>query len=50
MPEPLFQDVIRNRRGVRKFAPGRAVSRDALERIVDCGRWAPSKTLTCATR
>ena len=42
MSEPLFQDVIRRRRSVRKFEPGRKVGRDALERIVDCGRWAPS--------
>lgn len=39
---PLFQDVIRKRRSVRKFEPGRKVERDVLERIVDCGRWAPS--------
>ncbi|MFO1114385.1 MAG: nitroreductase family protein [Beijerinckiaceae bacterium] len=38
----LFQDVIRKRRSVRKFEPGRKVGRDVLERIVDCGRWAPS--------
>jgi len=42
MSEPLFQDVIRKRRSVRKFEPGRSVDRDVLERIVDCGRWAPS--------
>lgn len=43
MPErALFQDVIRKRRSVRKFEPGRKVGRDVLERIVDCGRWAPS--------
>ena len=38
----LFQDVIRRRRSVRKFEPGRSISRDVLQRIVDCGRWAPS--------
>jgi nitroreductase len=38
----LFQDVIRKRRSVRKFEPGRSISRDVLQRIVDCGRWAPS--------
>src|ERR1700754_1441132 len=38
----LFQDVIRKRRSVRKFEPGRNVDRDILRRIVDCGRWAPS--------
>jgi len=42
MSEPLFQDIIRKRRSVRKFEPGRSVGRDALKRIVDCGRWAPS--------
>ena len=40
--QPLFQDVIRRRRSVRKFEPGRSVGREVLERIVDCGRWAPS--------
>lgn len=40
--EPSFQEVVRRRRSVRKFAPGRKVGRDVLERIVDCGRWAPS--------
>ena len=43
MPDaPLFQDVIRRRRSVRKFEPGRSVGREALTRIVDCGRWAPT--------
>lgn len=43
MPDqPLFQDVIRRRRSVRKFEPGRRIGRDVLSRIVDCGRWAPS--------
>ena len=42
MNEPGFQDVVRSRRSVRKFEPGRKVERAALERIVDCGRWAPS--------
>ena len=40
--KPAFADVIRRRRSVRKFEPGKRVGRDALERIVDCGRWAPS--------
>jgi nitroreductase len=40
--EPLFQDVIRVRRSVRKFEAGRTIGRDALKRVVDCGRWAPS--------
>lgn len=42
MSEPLFQEVIRKRRSVRKFEPGREVGRAVLECIVDCGRWAPS--------
>lgn len=37
-----FQQVIRQRRSVRKFVAGKSVSRECLERIVDCGRWAPS--------
>lgn len=37
-----FAEVVRARRSTRKFVPGRAVSRDVLERIADCGRWAPS--------
>lgn len=37
-----FQEVIRQRRSVRRFEPGRSVPRAVLERIVDCGRWAPS--------
>lgn len=37
-----FAEVVRRRRSVRRFAAGRSVGRDALERIVDCGRWAPS--------
>ncbi len=37
-----FQTVIRARRSTRKFQPGREVERSVLERIVDCGRWAPS--------
>ncbi|MBO6899971.1 MAG: nitroreductase family protein [Rhizobiaceae bacterium] len=42
MVEFSFQEVIRKRRSVRKFEPGKAVDRQVLERIVDCGRWAPS--------
>lgn len=42
MAEMRFADVIRQRRSTRKFEPGRAVDRSVLERIVDCGRWAPS--------
>ena len=40
--EVLFSEVIRNRRSVRKFIPGKTVSKEQLENIVDCGRWAPS--------
>jgi len=40
--QSLFQDVIRRRRSVRKFESGKSVSREVLQRIVDCGRWAPS--------
>ena len=40
--QALFQDVVRKRRSVRKFEAGRTIGRDALLRIVDCGRWAPS--------
>lgn len=37
-----FHEVIRRRRSVRKFEAGKNVGRDVLERIIDCGRWAPS--------
>lgn len=37
-----FQSVVRSRRSVRKFLPGKSISRAKLERIVDCGRWSPS--------
>lgn len=40
--QPLFLDVIRERRSVRRFEAGRSVPREVLQRIVDCGRWAPS--------
>ena len=42
MTNELFQDIIRKRRSVRKFEAGRSVSKEALKRIIDCGRWAPS--------
>lgn len=43
MPDhPAFFDVIAQRRSTRKFEPGRDVDRAVLNRIVDCGRWAPS--------
>ena len=38
----LFYDVIRKRRSVRRFEPGKKISKKALKRIVDCGRWSPS--------
>ena len=38
---PLFYDIIEQRRSTRKFQAGRDVSKTALKRIVDCGRWAP---------
>lgn len=37
-----LMEVVRRRRSVRAFEHGRDVSRDVLEKIVDCGRWAPS--------
>lgn len=37
-----FQEIIRKRRSVRKFEAGQGIDRAVLERIVDCGRWAPS--------
>jgi len=40
--EILFDEVIKKRRSVRKFEPGKTVSKDTLKRIVECGRWAPS--------
>ena len=41
-PPNDFRTVIEQRRSTRKFQPGRAVGREVLDRIVDCGRWAPS--------
>ena len=38
----VFRTVIEQRRSTRKFQPGRTVGREVLDRIVDCGRWAPS--------
>lgn len=37
-----FQNILRARRSTRKFEPGRAVGREVLDRIIECGRWAPS--------
>ena len=39
---PLFYEIIEQRRSTRKFEPGRKVSKAALNRIIECGRWAPS--------
>ncbi len=43
-PKPTndFQDVIQRRRSTRKFEAGREVEPEVLDRIVECGRWAPS--------
>src|SRR5260370_2658786 len=38
----FFQDGVRKRRSMRNCEAGRSISRDVLQRIVDCGRWAPS--------
>ena len=40
-PQTHFKSVVEQRRSTRKFEPGREVDRDVLDRIVDCGRWAP---------
>ena len=37
-----FEEVVTKRRSVRKFEPGKTVGNSILEKIVDCGRWAPS--------
>lgn len=49
MPITDFQDVIRKRRSTRKFVPGQRVDRAVLERIVECGRWAPTGANTQCT-
>jgi nitroreductase len=41
-PYPSFMDVVRHRRSVRKFEPGRQVPRETLMKIMQAGRWAPS--------
>jgi len=35
-------EVVRHRRSVRKFEPGRRVPRQTLLKIMEAGRWAPS--------
>ena len=37
-----FIDIVRRRRSVRRFEPGRSVPREVLEQIAEAGRWAPS--------
>jgi nitroreductase len=39
---PTLLDVVKARRCVRKFEPGRAVGRETLLKIMEAGRWAPS--------
>jgi nitroreductase len=39
---PELLEVVRRRRSVRKFEKGRAVTRETLLRIAECGRWAPT--------
>ena len=39
---PLFYEIIEQRRSTRKFEPGRKVAKATLNRIIECGRWAPS--------
>jgi nitroreductase len=39
---PAFIDVIRRRRSVRRFEPGRSISRDVLLQIAEAARWAPT--------
>jgi nitroreductase len=41
-PYPSFMEVVRHRRSVRKFEPGRRVPRATLMKILEAGRWAPS--------
>ena len=37
-----FIDVIRRRRSVRRFEPGRTIGRDVLLKIAEAARWAPT--------
>ena len=41
-PYDAMIDVIRRRRSVRRFEPGRSVPREMLLRIAEAGRWAPT--------
>jgi nitroreductase len=37
-----FIDIVRRRRSVRRFAPGRSIDRATLLRIAEAARWAPT--------
>jgi len=39
---PKLLEVVKARRSVRNFEPGRDVPRETLLRILEAGRWAPS--------
>lgn len=39
---PALIDVIRRRRSVRRFEPGRSINRDTLLKIAEAARWAPT--------
>jgi len=41
-PVSRLLDVIRRRRSVRKFEPGREIPREALLSVIEAARWAPS--------
>lgn len=41
-PASILLDVIRRRRSVRKFEPGRRVPRETLLTVIEAARWAPS--------
>ncbi|HZE05738.1 MAG TPA: nitroreductase family protein [Solirubrobacteraceae bacterium] len=41
-PYPALLEIVRHRRSVRRFEPGRRVPRETLRRIMEAGRWAPS--------
>ena len=38
---PTLLEVVRARRSVRTFEPGREVPRETLLRIMEAARWAP---------
>lgn len=35
-------EAIKNRRSIRDYNPSKKVPKDAIEKIVDAARWAPS--------